>query len=293
MNPVRERIKYVTAVVLYGTIGYFLRFVSLPSEIVVFCRGFIGCLFLLAVKAVKKERTDREALRKELPWLILSGILLGLNWIFLFRAYVLTTVAVASLCNYMAPVLVILAAPALLHEPLDRRKLPLMALALAGIVLISGILGGEKASLPGVIMGLLAALCFTGIVLCNRKMGPVPLYDKAFVQLAVSAATVLPYLLARNIGQELTLDLRSAAIILLLGIVHTGAAYCFYFAGISSLPVETVGLLGYLEPVVSVLCSVLLLRESMSPAGWIGAALILTAAALSELLPGERKNTNG
>ena len=60
-----------------------------------------------------------------------------------------------------------------------------------------------------------------------------------------------------------------------------------YFSGMGSLPVQTVAILGYLEPVVSVLCSALFLREAMGVAGWIGAALILGAAAVSELLPPE------
>ncbi len=291
MNGVRERIKYVTAVVLYGAIAYFLRFVPLPSEIAVFCRGLIGSLFLLGVMAVRKQKPDREAIRENRKWLILSGILLGLNWIFLFQAYILTTVAVASLCNYLAPVIVILAAPPVLREKLDVRKLPFAAMAFLGIILISGIIGGEKAEPKGVIAGLIGALCFVGIVLCNRKMGPVPAFDKALIQLAVSAATVLPYLLARNLGKPLAFDLRSVLILLMLGVVHTGVAYCLYFSGLSTLPVETVAVLGYLEPVVSVLTSVLLLREPLTLWGWIGAALILTAALLSEYLPAraERK----
>jgi drug/metabolite transporter (DMT)-like permease len=70
----------------------------------------------------------------------------------------------------------------------------------------------------------------------------------------------------------------------MLGVLHTGVAYCLYFSGMGSLPVQTVAILGYLEPVVSVLCSAFFLREAMGVSGWIGAVLIIGAAVVSETM---------
>ena len=284
MNLFMERTKYVAAVVLYGTIGVFLRHVSLPSEIVALWRGVIGALYIIVYQRFRHQRMDRNAIRSNLPWLIVSGICLGLNWVLLFAAYMNTTVAVASLCNYMAPIIVILIAPAVLHEPLDRRKLPCVAAALLGILLISGVWTGSIGSFSGVVMGLAAAICFVVIVICNRKIHDIPALDKSAFQLAVSALTVLPYALLHNRGVELELTATSLLIIVVLGVVHTGIAYCFYFSGMGSLPVQTVAILGYLEPAVSVLCSAVLLHEALGIAGWIGALLIIGAALVSELL---------
>ena len=288
MRAAAERAKYIAAVILYGTIGMCLRWVQAPSELAALCRGVIGAVFILLYQRLRGRHPDRGAIRKRLPLLILSGVSLGLNWIFLFAAYMKTTVAVASLCNYLAPVIVILIAPAVLREKLDLRKIPFVLLALGGILLVSGVLengGGETA---GVLLGLAAALFFVLVVICNRKLREVPALDRSMLQLAVSAATILPYVLLRNGIAMSGIDLRSWGIILLLGVVHTGLAYCFYFSGMSSLPVQSVAILGYLEPVVSVLCSVLFLHESMTPAGWIGAALVLVSAAVSESLPEKR-----
>ncbi len=292
-----ERLKYVAAVILYGTIGTFLRFVDLPSEVVALGRGVIGSLFLFFFLALKPRRDGGEdlppVLRANAKWLLLSGVFLGLNWIFLFAAYTITTVAVASLCNYMAPVIVVLTAPIFLREKPDPRKLPCVLAALFGIALVSGVIGGSAAAPnpAGVTSGLIAALCFAGIVLCNRKIKGVPPLVKAAVQLAVSAVTILPYVLAKNGGTVPMPDLRSGLIVLLLGVVHTGFAYCLYFSGMGSLPVQTVAILGYLEPVVSVLCSAAFLREPLSPAGWAGAALILAAAFISEIIPDKSQKT--
>ena len=284
MNRATERFKYITAVVLYGTIGMFVRYVSLPSEAVAFCRGAFGSVFIVLFMHFRGMHGERKAMRENRGLLILSGVLLGFNWIFLFAAYIATTVAIASLCNYMAPLIVVLVSPVVLGEKQNAKKLLCVLLAFCGIILVSGVLSGERANLNGVILGLLAALCFVGIVICNRKMKGISAYDKAVVQLAVSAVTILPYVLIRNSAASLIPDTRSALIVLMLGIVHTGFAYCLYFSGMATLPVQTVAVLGYIEPVVSVLCSVLFLREPLGITGWIGAALIILSAAASELI---------
>ena len=284
MSLHKERLKFILAVVLYGTIGMFLRFTALPSEAVAFYRGLVGALFILLYRTVRGEKPDLSAIRRNLRLLLLSGILLGLNWIFLFAAYIKTTVAVASLCNYMAPVLVIVFAPLVLHEKIDSRKLPLVAAALLGIVLVSGVIGGGLGDPAGVLFGLLGAVCFAGIVFCNRQFQDIPALDRALVQLAVSAATVLPYVLIKNGALPLPQG-RPFLIVLMLGILQTGVAYCLYFSGMANLPVQSVVILGYLEPVVSVLCSVFFLHEPLSVRGWLGAVLILAAAAMSELMP--------
>lgn len=282
MNLAVERIKYIIAAVIYGTVGMFLRYVNLPSEIAAMCRGIIGSGFIFLYLKARHRSPDWAAIRTNLKWLVIGGISLGLNWIFLFAAYIQTTVAIASLCNYMAPIIVILIAPLVLKEQLDKRKMICVAAAFLGIVLVSGFWNGSVGNPSGVFLGLAAAVFFVVIVICNRKLRGVPALDRVIVQLAVSALTILPYVLVRNLGTALTLDIRSVLIILILGFVHTGIAYCLYFSGMANLPVQSVAILGYLEPVVSVLCSAFFLREHMGISGWIGAVLILGAALVSE-----------
>ncbi len=286
MNRNTERLKYTAAVILYGTIGMFLRYVSLPSEVTAMCRGILGAGFILLFRVLGGHRIDKDAVKRNANWLVLSGIALGLNWIFLFAAYMTTTVAIASICNYMAPIFVICLTPFLLKEPLDKRKLPFVALAFLGVLLVSGV-SGEGANLKGVIYGLLAALGFTAIVICNRKLSGINSYDKSIVQLALSAVTILPYALIHNHGVIPLPHGNSVWIVLMLGIVHTGIAYCMYFSGLKNLPVQTIAVLGYLEPVVSVLCSALFLKEAMGITGWIGTVLVIGSALAGELIGSE------
>ena len=280
------KLKYITAVLLYGTIGLMVRFIALPTDVIVLCRGAIGSLSILIFSRAAGRRMESEAVKRNLPWLILSGVCLGLNWVLLFAAYRYTTVAVASLCNYMAPILVLLVAPFLLHERMTRKKGLCVAAAFLGIVLVSGVPEGGAETFrsgPGILLGLGAALAFAAIVLCNKKLRSVPVYDKALVQLFVSALTVLPYALLHNRGVALQPDALSVVLVAVLGVVHTGAAYCLYFGAMGELPVQTIAILGYIEPVMSVLCSALILKEPLTVWGAAGAALIIGAAAIREL----------
>ncbi len=293
MNLGRERAKYAVAIALYGTIGLFLRYTNFPSELVAMCRGIIGSVFILLYLRVRRHKLDGRAIRANLKWLILSGICLGLNWLFLFAAYMRTTVAIASLCNYMAPIIVILVAPLLLRERLNRRKLPCVFVALVGIVLVSGALEGGSGDPVGILLGLCAALGFVGLVLCNRKLRDIPPVDKAVVQLAMSAVTILPYVcLSHHLG-SVRPDARSVLFVIILGVVHTGVAYCLYFSALGTLPVQTIAVIGYLEPVISILCSFFFLHEPLSLPGWIGAVLVVAAAAVSEIVPDRPKKASG
>lgn len=286
----KDSLKYSLAVIIFGTIGVFLRLIKFPSEIVVLCRGVIGTLIVWLYVRIRGRRVDKAAIRKNLLWLALSGVSLGLNWIFLFAAYMHTTVAVASLFNYLAPVMVLVIAPFLYREKLTLKKILCVVAAVIGVVLISGVIGNTNSDISGlgIFFAFMAALGFVGIIFCNKKINGVNAYDKAIVQLAFSALTVLPYVLIKNWGVHIEVDLQSVLLTLMLGLVHTGFTYCLYFDTLGRLPVHSVAVLGYLEPVVSVLCSVLILHEQMDIFGWIGAALIIGAAAVSELISAKK-----
>lgn len=288
MNQGSDRIKYVISVVLFGTIGTFLKFADVPSEVVVFWRGALGSLFVFSYLKLHHMRIDKAAVKINLKWLVLSGITLGINWIVLFEAYERISVAVAALCNYTAPVIFIAIAPLVLGEKLNLKKLPCIAVAFIGIILVIGIGGQKIDSISGILYGFAACACFVFILVCNRKLHDIEPLDKTLVQLVLSAVTVLPYVLARNHTVFIAPNMRSLLIVLLLGLVHTGVGYVFYFGGMGSLSVQSVAILGYVEPVVAVFCSTLILHEPLSLSGRIGAVMVIAAAVVSELIPDKR-----
>lgn len=278
----RSAQKLIVSMFIFGTIGVVRRFIPMASATIAVARGLVGAAFLLLLTFAMKKRPDRAAIRGNLALLLISGVVMGVNWIALFEAYNFTSVAVATLCYYMAPVFVILLSAPVLGEKLTARKLLCVGAALVGMVLVSGVLDGNAyGSLAGVLLGLLAAVLYAGVILLNKKMKPMPGLDRSIIQLAAAGVILLPYALLTGGGGEVTP--MALALLAVVCIVHTGLAYALYFGSMEGLPAHTIALLSYIDPVVAVLLSTVLLREPLTVWTVLGAVLILGAAAVAEL----------
>lgn len=272
------RLRFSLAMLIFGTIGIFVRYIPLPSAAIALARGVIGTLFLAGAAFLSRRRFDWPALRRNLPLLAGCGAAIGLNWIFLFEAYRYTTVAVATLCYYMAPVFVLLLSPLVLGERLSVRKLVCIAAALAGMVLISGVGSGSGAgpgSAAGIGLGLAAAVLYAGVMLANKFVRGVSGYEATVLQLGFAAAVLAPYTLAVQRPSLAGLTLAGAALLAVVGIVHTGIAYWLYFGSLPQLSAQTAALYSYIDPAFAIVLSALLLREPLGAAGAAGAVLIL------------------
>lgn len=284
-NNQKAKLGLLTSMFIFGTIGIFRRYIPLPSGMVACVRGLVGTLFLLALVTLKKEKISKEAIQKNFKVLVISGVAIGFNWILLFEAYQYTSVAIATLCYYMAPMIVIFASAILLKEKLTIRKVLCALVALAGMVLVSGVLQAGftgLAEMKGILLGLGAAALYASVILMNKKLKDINAYDKTIVQLAAAAIVLIPYVLLVENWMEVTFTSLIVVMLLIVGIVHTGWAYALYFGSMDGLKAQTIALFSYLDPIVAILLSALLLKEEMGVAGFVGAVLVLGAAMLSE-----------
>ncbi len=276
----------IASMLIFGTIGVFRRYIPVSSAFLAFSRGILGGLCILVFTRMKHKNAGEKLPPRVLPVLVLSGMLIGINWILLFEAYNHTTVAVATLCYYMQPTIVMLLSPVIFREKLTGKKAVCAAVAILGMVLVSGVIGGSSAgnsSLKGVLLGLGAALFYSAVVIMNKKIRGVDAYRKTTVQMLSAGMVMVPYLLLT--GGFSTEGLTPAAVILLLavGIVHTGIAYVLYFGSMDGLRVQTVAILSYIDPVSALLFSAFLLREPVTLLNIIGAVMIIGSAVASEL----------
>lgn len=283
----RAKIQCFSSMFLFGTIGIFVRGIPLSSTVIALVRGVVGAAFLLIVMAARRKAVDFSAVRRNLPLLVVSGAALGINWILLFEAYRYTTVAVATICYYLAPVFVILVSPVLLRERITRKKGVCAAVSLVGMVLVSGIFGGGTAASAsngqGILLGLAAAVFYATVVLLNKKITGLASLERTVMQLGLSSAVLLLYVLVTGgIGDIASLPLTGMILLLVVSIVHTGVTYALYFGSIEHLSAQTAALLSYIDPVVAVLLSALLLREPLGLAGIAGAVLVLGSTMVSE-----------
>lgn len=279
------KIKMILSMLIFGSIGIFVSCIPLPSAVIALTRSLLGTLLLALVMLAGKRPAHWAAIRKNLRFLLPAGAALGFNWILLFEAYRYTTVAVATLCYYTAPVFVVLLSPFVLKEKLSWQKLLCVAVALCGTALISGASGGD---MRGIALGLGAALLYCAIVLLNKGVRDLPSMELTFCQLAVSALVMLPYVLLTQSGAALVWGPKTLLLLALVGVLHTGLAYLLFFGAAAELPAQTTALLSYIDPVTAILLSAWLLRQPMNAAQIAGAALLLGATLAGELV-GRRK----
>lgn len=254
---------------IFGTVGVVRKYVNFPSGFVAGVRGITGALFLMFFN----RKFNRQAVKKDLPLLITAGILVGVNWIFFFESQRYTSIAVATMCYYTAPIIVILISPLILKEKLTFNKIIATLLAAAGVVLLAG--KTEDASLKGVFFGLFAATGYATQLFVNKFVKYSEGLDRTIVPILTAGCVSLPYsLVTETIPVP---DAKSIILLLIICIVHTGIAYALYFSSIKYLEAQTVALGSFLDPATAVLCSTLILREDVSLYSGIGCCLIFAA----------------
>lgn len=288
MKENMARAQLLAAMGIFGTIGIFRKFIPLSGAAIACARGVMGVAFLLLVMLILKKKPNLQAVKEKFWLLCLSGAAIGANWVFLFEAYNYS-VPLATVGYYMAPVFVILASP-LVGERMTGKKLVCTLVAVIGMVLVAGVVGGVdvRGALPGVALGLCAAVLYASVMLMNRKMGAVGAYDRTVVQLGTAAIVVLPYVLLTGGFGFAGLDATAWVLLVIVGIVHTGVAYALYFGAMGRLKAQSVAILSYLDPVLAIILSALVLHETMGFWQTLGAALVLGSALVSEL-PERRK----
>ena len=282
---------FIASMLIFGTIGIFRRYIPLSSAFLAFARGILGGLFLLAFMKVRKKNAGTKLPSGVLLRLAVTGALIGVNWILLFEAYNHTTVAIATLCYYMAPTIVVLLSPMLFKERLTGKKAVCAAVSVLGMALVSGVIGGGPGggSVRGILFGLGAAVLYAAVVIMNKKTPGINAYQKTTVQLLSAGLVMLPYLLLTNGFTGEGFSLSAALLLLTVGVVHTGVAYALYFGSMEGLSVQTIAVFSYIDPVSALLFSALLLREPLSLLNIIGAVMIIGSAMVSEV---KLKNEN-
>jgi RarD protein len=268
---------------IFGSIGLVSRNISLSSGQIALTRGVIGSLFLLLASKALKEKISWQKIKPNLPLLIISGAGIGFNWILMFEAYKFTSIANATLSYYFAPVFVVLLSPFLLKERLTPIKVGCILGALGGMFLIVGIGGGEgKNHVIGIGYGLAAAVLYAGVVILNKYLKGLSGLETTIIQISAATVVLLPYILLTERVNIFLIDTRSAVLLIIMGLIHTGLAYLMYFTGMKMLKAQTVAVLSYTDPISAILMSALFLGEKLTLIQICGGILILGATLFSE-----------
>ena len=283
----KAKVKLISSMAIFGSIGIFVKYIPLPSQLISFVRACLAIVFLSGMIVFGKRKLEIGRIKNNILLLLFSGTFLATQWILLFESYKYTKVSVATLCYYMAPIFVVLFSPLVNHEKLTKKKIICVLAASAGMVGVSGVLDGAMPSsdeLKGMILGLLAAVIYAGVMLLNRKMTDIDGFAICFAEFWIGAFFLFGYcMVSRSFVPVKVLTPNVILLLLIVGFVHTGIAYALFFSAIRELPSQSAAMLSYLDPVLAVVFSALILKEKLTLPVLLGAVLILASAMASEI----------
>ena len=275
----------VSSMVIFGTLAPFVRRISVSSGELALYRAVMAAALIGVFLLVTRQKIPFASIKRELVLLLLSGMAMGFNWILLFEAYRYTTVSVATLSYYFAPVIVTAVCPLLFREKLTGKQLLCFIGSTAGLVLITGIgdLGSGSSHFTGILFGLGAAVLYATVVLLNKFIKNVEGIHRTFLQFLAAILVLVPYVAMTSGVTVGGMDGMGWVCLLVVGLIHTGITYCMYFSSLKELPGQKAAILSYLDPLVAVLISVTILHEPMTAVQAIGGVLILGFTLWNEL----------
>lgn len=278
------RLMLVASMTIFGTLGLFVRNISVSSGELALYRAVLAALLLTGFFVLSKQHIPLSKVKKEIPLLLASGVAMGINWILLFQAYKYTTVSAATLSYYFAPVIVTVVCPFLFREKLTMKQIICFIMSTVGLVLIIGIgdVHGDR-NIIGILFGLGAAVFYATVILLNKFIKKVEGIHRTFLQFIAAIITLTPYVLCTSGITLGSLNNIGWINLLIVGLVHTGITYCMYFSSLKELPGQKVAILSYIDPLVAVLISVTVLGETMTMSQVIGGMLILGFTLWNEL----------
>lgn len=278
------RLMLVASMTIFGTLGLFVRNISVSSGELALYRAVLAALLLTGFFVLSKQHIPLSKVKKEIPLLLASGVAMGINWILLFQAYKYTTVSAATLSYYFAPVIVTVVCPFLFREKLTVKQIICFIMSTVGLVLIIGIgdVHGDS-NIIGILFGLGAAVFYATVILLNKFIKKVEGIHRTFLQFIAAIITLTPYVFCTSGITLGSLNNIGWVNLLIVGLVHTGITYCMYFSSLKELPGQKVAILSYIDPLVAVLISVTVLGETMTMSQVIGGMLILGFTLWNEL----------
>lgn len=286
-NP---RLMLVVSMTIFGTLGLFVRNIPVSSGELALYRAVLAALLIAVFLMVTGQRIPFANIKKEVPLLLASGVAMGINWILLFQAYKYTTVSLATLSYYFAPVIITVVCPILFREKLTGKQIVCFVMSTTGLVMITGIgdIGGGN-DFIGILFGLGAAVFYATVILLNKFIKNVEGIHRTFLQFISAIVILTPYVMLTSGVTLGSMNGFGWVNLLIVGLIHTGVTYCMYFSSLKELPGQKAAILSYIDPLVAVLISVTILGETMTWQQVVGGILILGFTLWNEISPRAEK----
>lgn len=276
----KSYLKIVAAMLIWSTWGLMIRWLGLPSVVVLFYTSLIAGFVVPLVLRVRGDFPSNVFTLKS--WHLFAGLAAAsiANNITYFYALGHTTVSNAVFTHYTAPVIVAILAPLLIAERLQRVtliSLPVAAVGMAIIVFSSNGLDLNSVHLPGILAGTASGVAYAFVIIYSRKLSRQLLHRKAIILLLwITVIATAPVALFA----DYSLDLKTAALLLITGVMHSTTAPLMYFSALRRVLAQHAAILGYMEPLCAIPLAFFFLSETPSLIALFGGVLILVSGYL-------------
>lgn len=279
----RGSVEMTAAMMISGTIGWFVLMSGQPVLSVVFWRCAFGALTLLGVCAALGLLRPNVISLKLFGLAVLGGVAIVLNWVLLFAAYSRASIAIATTVYNVQPFMLVVLGALIFKEKLTFTKLFWLAVAFAGMLLIvqakpgGGYTGTNY--MAGIGLSLGAAFLYAIASIVAKRLKGTPPHLIALIQVCVGIVLMAPL-------ADFSVMPKGAAewgSILTIGVVHTGLMYILLYSAIQKLPTHLTGSLSFIYPIAAILVDYFAFGHQLQPIQFLGSAAILVAAAGTSL----------
>ncbi|MBQ3573575.1 MAG: EamA family transporter [Clostridia bacterium] len=272
----------IIAGVFWGSMGLFVRTLSeygLESMQITLIRLVSGAILLVAFALIYDKSLFKISLR-DIPIFIAIGILsvLMMSWLY-FSAIMKSTMSVAAILLYTAPIWVLIASVFFYGEKLTSKKVLALILAFGGCIAVSGFSAGDV-SVSGILFGLGSGIAYALYSIIGKhvlsKYSPITVTVYSF---AIAAVGVL--FISRP-TEALDIVIHNFDFALLMKIIGIGAVsvfvpYLLYTIGLSKTPAGKAAIMASVEPMTATVLGIAVYKEPLGIGGVVGIVMILSA----------------
>ncbi len=275
----RGSLEMTAAMLISGTIGWFVLVSGLPVLDVVFWRCVFGAATLLLICAGFGFLRPGILTRTTFLLAVLSGVAIVGNWVLLFASYSRASIAIGTAVYNVQPFMLVGLAALFLGEKITAQKLFWLAVSFLGMLAIVSAHGEQGQSggdyLLGIALALGAALLYAIAALIIKRLTGTPPHLIALIQVSTGVLLLAPWANFSALPQQT----EAWASLLTLGMVHTGVMYVLLYSAIQRLPTALTGALSFIYPIAAILVDWFAFGHRLEPLQWLGVAAILLAAA--------------
>ena len=279
-NKTRGAVEMTAAMVISGTIGWFVVRSGQPIIDLLFWRCVFGAGTLLFVCAGLGMLRRKLSLRL-LGWSVLGGIAIVLNWLLIFASFSRASISIATAVYNTQPFMLVALGALLFSERISATQLGWLGIAFAGVLLIVQAKPEASASytgtayVSGVLMALGAAFFYAVAAVITKKLSGTPPHMIALAQVCVGIVMIAPFAHL----SDLPTGAKAWGSFAVMGVVYTGLVFVLLYGAIQKLPTHTVGALSFVYPIVAIGVDMVAFDHRLRPVQVAGAAAILVAAA--------------